>query len=99
MYIIRGKIGKGDVMEKLICESCGASEFIDDGEHYTCSFCGSQYVKQKNKNADSSPGIALDEDISRLLSKCKTDPENAEKYANLVLDIDPSNSEAMKYIK
>ena len=45
----------------------------------------------------SSP-IALDDDIARLLKKCQTDPSNAQKYANLVLDIDPDNEEALKYL-
>ena len=31
-------------------------------------------------------------------SKCKEDPVNAKKYANLVLDIDPHNVEALKYV-
>ena len=42
--------------------------------------------------------IALEEDIAVLLKKCREDPKNARKYANLVLDIDPGNAEAKKYL-
>jgi len=43
--------------------------------------------------------IALNEDIRMLLRKCKEDTANARRYANLVLDIDPSNKEANKYLR
>jgi hypothetical protein len=34
-----------------------------------------------------------------LLRKCQDDPLQAKRYASLVLDIDPSNKEAARYIK
>ena len=40
----------------------------------------------------------MDDDVERLLQKCRTDRRNARKYANLVLDIDPTNQEALKYL-
>ncbi len=65
-----------------------------------------QFLTKKKKTITVDPklndsvlsGIALENDISRLLSKCKEDPVNAKKYANLVLDIDPHNVEALKYV-
>ena len=58
----------------------------------------STLIIDKNLNDSVMSGISLDDDISRLLSKCKEDPLNAKKYANLVLDIDPHNVEALKYV-
>ncbi len=43
--------------------------------------------------------IALDDDVQMLLIKCHNDPTQANKYANLILDIDPNNKEAIKYLK
>jgi len=42
--------------------------------------------------------IAINDDISMLLSKCRDDPDNARRYASLILDIDPGNSEALRYL-
>ena len=47
----------------------------------------------------TASGIALDDDLVRLLAKCKADPKNARKYANLILDIDPDNEEALNYLR
>jgi hypothetical protein len=42
--------------------------------------------------------ISLNDDIKSLLNKCKNDPTNARRYASLVLDIDPTNSEARRFL-
>jgi hypothetical protein len=50
---------------------------------------------------DSLPKIStfsLTDDIKMLLQKCRDDPANARRYASLVLDIDPSNEEALHYL-
>lgn len=47
----------------------------------------------------ASTHIALDDDVVRLLAKCEAEPARARKYANLVLDIDPSNTQALKELK
>lgn len=43
--------------------------------------------------------IALEDDIQRLLEKCKQEPWKARRYANLILDIDPGNKEAIQYLR
>lgn len=50
-------------------------------------------------------GIAVNEgttslqgDIATLLEKCRNEPWNAKRCANLVLEMDPFNAEARKYI-
>jgi len=43
--------------------------------------------------------IELEDDVRALLAKCKSEPHNAEKYANLVLDIDPTNQAAQSILR
>ena len=43
--------------------------------------------------------IGVDSDIQMLLEKCKQDPANRRRYANLILDIDPTNREAAAYLR
>ena len=85
-------------MRKIICNSCGANEFrIVDG-YRVCRFCGTKYALSSSDIIGKS-SIALYDDISRLLKKCSDDPANARKYANLILDIDPDNTEVIRYLE
>ena len=90
-------------MIAMRCSACGATEFKKKNGLYICQYCGVQYERPVqmgtlscNEVAESE--ISLDNDISDLLEKCKTNPWNAKKYANLILDIDPTNAEAKKYL-
>lgn len=83
-------------MEKEICPNCGASEFIYKENCRICKYCDSKFYerkKEKNKNSITS----LQNDIDILLKKCIDEPWNAQKYAGLILDIDPTNEKAMMY--
>jgi len=80
-------------MKSLICTSCGASEFIKRDGYQECAYCGVKY-----KLEISTKGTFMTDEISTLLQKCKLEPHNARKYANLILDIDPGNKEAMRYL-
>ena len=95
-------------MKAIICSSCGASRWKEDGRYRICLHCGTYYEKtpeEKVRSAvyavregavrKSDSVIALNDDVERLLQKCRSDPRNARKYANLVLDIDPTNQEAL----
>ena len=82
-------------MRAIICTACGSREFIEQNGTRICRYCGTVYKVLKNVQKTS---IALNDDISRLLQKCKNDPKNAKRYANLILDIDPLNKEAHKYL-
>ena len=100
-------------MEALICKNCGANALVRKNEYMVCPSCESRFAitseerrsglfgsshhaTLSHSGVDSS--IALDDDVARLLKKCKTDRRNARKYANLILDIDPDNEEALKYL-
>ena len=100
-------------MKTLECKNCGAPLSKGKGNSYICEYCGSTFLPEASegslnssihKNSSftstsvSSSSISLSSDVERLLEKCKKDPKNARKYANLILDIDPDNIEALKYI-
>ena len=80
-------------MKVISCSRCGANVLREEGNYYICEYCGTKFLKKAE-----SKGISLGIDIERLLQKCKTDPKNARKYANLILDIDPDNKDALKYL-
>ena len=86
-------------MKVVICERCGSGEFVDQGEYRVCQYCNTQYQKTSEDVTKKASNIALENDLSMLLQKCRDDPENSQRYASLVLDIDPGNLEALKYIK
>ena len=82
------------------CEQCGADEFTEKNGLRICAYCGTKFVLEKNDAGivESNPGIAINEDVQRLLDKCRIDPQHAKRYASLALDIDPTNQEALKYL-
>ena len=85
-------------MKIIQCKQCGGNEFYRDNGYMVCKFCNSRYAIEKGDGGMKQSTIALNADIAALLEKCKLDPKNARRYANLVLDIDPDNEEALKYL-
>ena len=102
-------------MEALICKNCGANALTRKNDYMYCSYCDSRFAITREErssglfgsnghhatlsHSDVNSSIALNDDIARLLKKCETDPRNARKYANLILDIDPDNEEALRFLK
>ncbi len=82
-------------MNILNCEKCGGAEFVKRNGATMCCYCRSMYSRQ-NTAVDAT--IALDDDVQRLLKKCRSEPHKAHRYASLVLDIDPTNAEALRYL-
>lgn len=93
----------GNLVKTYNCKACGGPGLeVKDG-FVTCSYCGSRFRFSADDfdfygNRNNGSNISLGGDIERLLLKCKADPRNARKYANLILDIDPDNLEALKYL-
>jgi hypothetical protein len=92
------------VMERIIlititCKKCGASDFYEQNGYGVCRYCQTRFILTTAQTASQNSGITLSDDIKMLLKKCQNDPINASRYAGLVLDIDPSNTEAIKYMK
>lgn len=82
-------------MDEKICPNCGASEFIYYDKYKVCKYCDSKFEIKSEK---SKSKISIQSDIDMLLEKCEKEPDNLKKYINLILDIDPTNREVMKYL-
>lgn len=101
-------------MEALVCKNCGANALTRKNDYMYCPYCDSRFAITREERSSGLFGsnghhatlshsgvnssITLDDDVVRLLEKCRSDPKRAPKYANLVLDIDPDNKEALKYL-
>jgi hypothetical protein len=85
-------------MKLLICEKCGGSDFFEQDSFRVCTFCRSKYAIQSEDVLPPDSSISVGDDVRMLLQKCQDDPANAQKYASLVLDIDPNNLVAQSYI-
>ena len=101
-------------MLDFTCKNCTAVGLKLKGSFLVCEYCGSKFLltaddfaSQRSKAMPTakagishsfSSEISLGGDIELLLQKCRLDPRNARKYANLILDIDPTNKEAYKYL-
>lgn len=81
------------------CEKCGGGEFVDRDGYRICQYCFTKYLVTPEDVTREESSIALDDDILMLLLKCRDEPANAYRYASLVLDMDPGNLEAIKYLK
>ena len=90
-------------MEIFSCKNCGAKNLLREKDAWVCPYCDARFVVPLHSAGGSrdnfSSSIDLEDDVARLLAKCKSDPKNARKYANLVLDIDPDNPEALMYLR
>ena len=85
-------------MTVFVCESCGGRDYSDESGYRICAFCGGKYKLDKEDLPQKESFIAIDDDIARLLKKIEKEPRNARKYANLILDIDPTNIEAKRIL-
>ncbi len=85
-------------MKAIICPRCGADGFKTKDGYTVCAYCGSKLVLNNDEHPQVSTTISILEDVAVLLEKCKSDPQNAVRYANLALDIDPSNKDALQYL-
>lgn len=86
-------------MKEFICSNCGSKDFYTEGSYRICRYCRSRFLITKEDVAARTSTIDLSDDVQRLLNKCQSDPTNARRYANLVLDIDPGNMAARKILK
>ena len=85
-------------MKKLSCSNCGSGRLTEKNGYMVCEYCNSTFVMESSDVPRKSMGMSLDSDINMLLKKCRSDPRNARKYANLILDIDPGNTEVFRYL-
>ena len=93
-------------MIDLSCKKCGNPHLEKKNGLYACPYCGNIFLLDEseryagilyNQNITATR-IDIQSDVDVLLEKCRKDPKNARRYANRILDIDPTNREALKYI-
>lgn len=86
-------------MKVAECKRCGSKELIEKDGFLICVYCQSRYLPQEGDIPKPATEINISSDIQDLLQKCRDDPNNSRRYANLILDIDPTNNEAKRYLK
>ena len=91
-------------MKNIQCNKCKSVDFERINGVMKCIYCRTIYVadanavtKLFNDNVANSV-IEIDEDILRLLERIEKEPWNARKFANMILDIDPTNEEALRLL-
>lgn len=87
------------MIKVLTCASCGSKDLVEQHGSFICGYCGTKVFPDTEGEAKNTTEIALELDIKNLLRKCKEEPDNRRRYANLILDIDPNNQEAIKYLR
>ncbi len=85
-------------MWQFTCENCGAKEYTLEKNNLICSYCHTRYKIQKGDPFSFGAKIDLVDDINMLVSKCIKEPHNAKRYANIILEMDPYNQFARRYI-
>ena len=81
------------------CTRCGSKELFEESGYTVCAYCRSRFFPQPDEIPRRESVISVHSDIQNLLLKCREDPANRVRYASLVLDIDPTNTEAIKYLR
>lgn len=85
-------------MKNNVCKNCGSNDLIAKEGYLICEYCHSKYIPEKNDLPVKNSTMTINDDIKRLLHLMKTNPSKKQKYAKLILDIDPTNLEVKKYI-
>ena len=80
------------------CKRCGSNELRQEVGVVVCVFCRTRYASDQKMAPSGKPKISISDDIADLLQKCQDDPINRRRYAGLILDLDPTNQDAIKYL-
>ncbi len=85
-------------MKALTCQKCGANDFYEENGYRICRYCGTKHLITKDDKPVRESSIKLNEDVKRLLKRWDDDPSKANKYAQMILEIDPNNQRALKQV-
>lgn len=85
-------------MDLVACTRCGSRELVDEGSNIVCPYCQSRFMPRGADVPRPGAGVGIHQDVQALLRKCRDEPANARRYANLILDIDPTNRDAARYL-
>ena len=86
-------------MKSIRCENCSAQDLVEENGVVTCTYCRSRFIVQASDLSPSKAVIEISADVAALLQKCQHDPVNRRRYANLILDLDPTNVDALAYLR
>ena len=86
-------------MKLVECTICGSNELFEENGYVVCAYCRLKFVPSSDDRPNTGAAISVYDDIRTLLDKCKSDSLNRKKYANLILDLDPTNVDAKKYLR
>lgn len=86
-------------MKLVECSRCGSNELFTEDGHAICAFCRSRFTPPANEHSHKETVVDVLSDIQVLFQKCEADPANSFRYANLILDIDPTNQAVAKYLR
>lgn len=86
-------------MKLVECTRCGSKELYEESGYAVCAYCRSRFTPQLDDAPRRGSVISVQSDIEDLLQKCRDDPAQSFRYASLILDIDPTNDEATKYLR
>ncbi len=97
-------------MKKIVCEMCGNSDLLKQGDYFVCQFCSTKYTLEDARKLMIEGTVEVqgtvkvdDSDVVKKhlqnarRSKQKEDWEEVTKYYNLVEQNDPKNIEAIFY--
>ncbi len=86
-------------MQEVVCTQCGSNSLTETDGLWQCDFCRTTFKSNRDEFLEAKSKISVGDDVQRLLEMCKSDPANRARYAHLVLDIDPNNKDAMRYLQ
>lgn len=85
-------------MKGFVCNNCGSNDLYEENGYYICKYCGTKFLITKDDKPLKESVIDLNNDVERLLQRCKEEPSRAKKCAERVLEIDPNNVEAKRIL-
>ena len=88
------QLTQGGLCGNLNVKNCGGSEYKRQGNDIVCAYCDTKYKITNDAPIKPQVTVDLSDDVSRLLEKCKEEPDRARRYANIILEIDPFNKKA-----
>jgi uncharacterized Zn finger protein (UPF0148 family) len=102
--VVRG----GGEMKLVVCEKCGANDFLEVDEFMICKYCHSKYstreIAERNKSkVTPAASVSFGDSTQRLLDKAEKcwksgDKTRAKRLYSQILEIDPLNQVARKRI-
>ena len=83
-------------MKAIECQNCGSKDLYEENGYQICKYCGTKHLITSDDKPEKGSIIDLNEDVQRLLRRCREEPSRAKQCAERILEIDPNNAEAKR---